>query len=141
MQLGLFDMPTDVEVTPRMLTVRQPWAWAIIHAGKDVENRTWYTDHRGPLLIVAGRKIDPEGYRFLAALGIEVPDLSEQVGMVAGLVQVADCVRGDRSPWAFPGAEMWHWQVREAEAATKRFEARGTLGLPFAPDGWQAAFA
>lgn len=24
----------------RILTVRQPWAWAIIHGGKDVENRT-----------------------------------------------------------------------------------------------------
>ena len=24
------------------LSVRQPWAWAIIHGGKDVENRTKY---------------------------------------------------------------------------------------------------
>jgi hypothetical protein len=29
--------------TARVLTVRQPWASAIIHAGKDVENRTWPT--------------------------------------------------------------------------------------------------
>ena len=25
----------------KALTVRQPWAWLIIHAGKRVENRTW----------------------------------------------------------------------------------------------------
>lgn len=25
---------------PRALTVKQPWAWAICHAGKDVENRS-----------------------------------------------------------------------------------------------------
>jgi hypothetical protein len=25
----------------RVLTVRQPWAWAIIHGGKDAENRNW----------------------------------------------------------------------------------------------------
>ena len=25
----------------RALTLKQPWAWAISHAGKDVENRTW----------------------------------------------------------------------------------------------------
>lgn len=25
----------------RALTVRQPWTWAICHAGKDIENRTW----------------------------------------------------------------------------------------------------
>lgn len=23
------------------LTIIQPWAWAVAHAGKDVENRTW----------------------------------------------------------------------------------------------------
>lgn len=25
----------------RGLTIRQPWAWAILHAGKHVENRSW----------------------------------------------------------------------------------------------------
>ncbi len=25
----------------RALSIRQPWAWAILHAGKDVENRRW----------------------------------------------------------------------------------------------------
>jgi len=25
----------------KALTVRQPWAWAIVFAGKDIENRTW----------------------------------------------------------------------------------------------------
>jgi hypothetical protein len=24
----------------RVLTIRQPWAWAIIYGGKDVENRS-----------------------------------------------------------------------------------------------------
>ena len=40
----------------RILTVRQPWAWAIIHGGKDVENRTRNIagDYRGPVAIHAG---------------------------------------------------------------------------------------
>jgi hypothetical protein len=25
----------------RALSIRQPWAWAILHAGKDIENRDW----------------------------------------------------------------------------------------------------
>ena len=29
------------------LSVRQPWAWAIIHAGKDIENRSWQAVNRG----------------------------------------------------------------------------------------------
>jgi len=29
------------------LSVRQPWAWAIIHAGKDIENRSWQAVNHG----------------------------------------------------------------------------------------------
>lgn len=37
----------------RILTVRQPWAWAIIHGGKDVENRVRNIagTYRGPVAI------------------------------------------------------------------------------------------
>jgi hypothetical protein len=35
----------------RALTVKQPWAWAILHAGKDIENRGWRTHYKGPLVI------------------------------------------------------------------------------------------
>jgi len=28
----------------KALSIRQPWAWAIIHAGKEVENRDWKDD-------------------------------------------------------------------------------------------------
>lgn len=40
----------------RILTVRQPWAHAIVHLGKDVENRTRNIagDYRGPVAIHAG---------------------------------------------------------------------------------------
>ncbi|MBL5975352.1 MAG: ASCH domain-containing protein [Candidatus Leucobacter sulfamidivorax] len=42
----------------RILTVRQPWAWAIIHGGKDVENRRQSIagDYRGPIAIHAALK-------------------------------------------------------------------------------------
>ncbi len=48
----------------RVLTVRQPWAWAIIHGGKDVENRVRNIagSYRGPVAIhVAGKYADPPG--------------------------------------------------------------------------------
>lgn len=38
----------------KCLTVLQPWAHAIVHGPKRVENRTWHTSHRGELLIHAG---------------------------------------------------------------------------------------
>ena len=52
----------------RVLTVRQPWAWAIIQGGKDVENRSGPTKHRGPLLIHAGSAFEPDGYETVERL-------------------------------------------------------------------------
>ena len=40
----------------KVLTVRQPWAWAILFAGKDIDNRSRSTDYRGPLMIHAAVK-------------------------------------------------------------------------------------
>jgi len=36
------------------LSIRQPWAWLIVQGHKPIENRTWPTTYRGPLLIHAG---------------------------------------------------------------------------------------
>jgi hypothetical protein len=41
----------------KCVSLHQPWAWAVLHAGKKVENRTWATRHRGPLLIHAARTL------------------------------------------------------------------------------------
>lgn len=47
----------------RALTVRQPWAWAIVYGGKDVENRTRNVvgSYRGPVAIHAGREWSSDG--------------------------------------------------------------------------------
>ena len=37
----------------KALSIRQPWAWLILHGGKDIENRTWATKLRGRVLIHA----------------------------------------------------------------------------------------
>lgn len=45
----------------RVLTVRQPWAWAIIHGGKDVENRVRSLGpYRGQVAIHASLALDHE---------------------------------------------------------------------------------
>lgn len=47
----------------KALTVRQPWAWAIVFGGKDVENRTWLPKYRGPLAIHAAAAASQRGLR------------------------------------------------------------------------------
>lgn len=90
----------------KALSIRQPWAWAILHGGKDVENRSWRTQHRGSLLIHAGAREDPDARGQLLAIGLEVPD-TLPLGGIVGVVDVVDCVRGHESPWAINGE--WHW--------------------------------
>lgn len=54
----------------RILTVRQPWAWAIIHGQKDVENRVRNIagGYRGPVAIHAGLAFDREAHLTSRAL-------------------------------------------------------------------------
>src|SRR4029077_7780438 len=48
--------------TMKARTFRKPYAWAIIHGGKDIENRNWNTSYRGPLLIHAAKVLTRADY-------------------------------------------------------------------------------
>ena len=87
----------------KALSIQQPWAWAILHAGKDVENRTWGTNFRGEILIHAGKKFDERGhewlYRFLNRKVLA--GCNYQKGGIVGKVEIIDCVTEMDSPWFF----------------------------------------
>lgn len=95
----------------RALTVQQPWAWAIVHGGKDVENRTQPWSYRGPLAIHAGGRISERGITDpLVAYGMSrATDPVLHRGAIIGLVDLVEahhastCVDVDGamcSPWA-----------------------------------------
>ena len=44
------------------LSIRQPWAWLIVHGWKDIENRTWRTRVRGRFLIHAAKGMTNREY-------------------------------------------------------------------------------
>jgi len=99
----------------KAISVRQPWAWLILHAGKDVENRTWQTSFRGRVLIHAPKGMSRLQYEaarsFVARLLAEAgePDLPREWfprpieslcrGGIVGSVEIVDCVRSSASPW------------------------------------------
>lgn len=77
----------------RILTVRQPWAWAIIHGGKDVENRVRNIagDYRGPIAIhVAQRvaKITMAEYGVVTRAGYDPIDEPRDAGHIIGVVDL-----------------------------------------------------
>lgn len=115
------------------LTVRQPWAHAIIYLGKDVENRTWSTEHRGPLAIHAGKKLDHDGSKFLSRLGFYPTDDELVLGAAIGIVDLVDCVPSyataerPQSVWAVDG--QYHWVLANPRALSIPVRCRGYQGL------------
>jgi hypothetical protein len=110
----------------RVLTIRQPWATASAHGPKRVENRTWSTRYRGPLLIHAAARADRHAADFFAG---EWPDVRSAV---IAVVDLADVHAGDRCGsccpvWAEPRAV--HWVLDRVRALTVPIPATGRLGL------------
>src|ERR1700712_1876377 len=113
--------PGLVQLVPgqeyRVMSVHSEWAWAILHAGKEIENRSWQTPYRGPLLIHAsGHKSSAAELEWKRGLIAECSGLSlDEVptvflrSAILGSVELVECVDDARSPWA--GDEL-HWILR-----------------------------
>ncbi len=91
------------------LSLRQPWAWLIVNGVKDIENRSWRTHHRGPLLIHAS--LSAGGYTediewVERKHRISVPRELDTGGIV-GVVELRDCVESHRSKWFEKGNFGW----------------------------------
>lgn len=114
------------EVT--ILTIRQPWAWAIFHAGKDIENRPWRTHYRGPLWIHAAGAIDGAGYAALSDLfGDALPDRRDlPTGALLGAVTVTGCTAVSGTPW-FVGPHGW--ELSDPRRLAEPIPMRGQLSL------------
>jgi hypothetical protein len=93
----------------KALSIRQPWAWLILHAGKDIENRNWRPRNpglrfRGTCLIHAGIAVQPISDELRAwvkqTAGVDLPRSDELPrGGIVGQVDVVDVVRASSSPW------------------------------------------
>lgn len=115
----------DLQLCGRMLipciSIRQPWAWLILHGGKDIENRTWPLPSKfnGKRVgIHAGKWFNPgeiaqifnnlKNARLIPkGKTLTLHELQAQCG---GIVGIATFFSGpaNESPWAFPGEHHWH---------------------------------
>lgn len=116
----------------KALTICQPYAHMIACGEKRVENRTWPTQYRGPLLIHAGKSrawltdSDPDGMAF---------------GAVVATAQLVDCLRverikcgdyADRYPWLKGHRHAlgpWCWVLGDVAVLQEPVPARGAQGL------------
>ncbi|WP_312903576.1 ASCH domain-containing protein [Stutzerimonas nitrititolerans] len=90
----------------KALSIRQPWAWLIVNGYKDIENRSWATRYRGPVLIHAAKGMTraeyEDGQELARHLGITLPAFNElERGGIVGQAEITDCVSDSSSPWFF----------------------------------------
>jgi hypothetical protein len=129
------------------LSVRAPWWWAILHLGKDVENRDWRTYLRTRIWLHASKWFDEEDIlwdfdevrrmRTLAdPLMIPPPvtlrHLRDYRGCLVGACDIVDCVSASRSPW-FVGP--YGFVLANVKPLAKPVPFKGALGFFHVPDG------
>lgn len=115
----------------KCISVRQPWAWLIIHGGKDIENRDWTTNMRGRVLVHASKGVSTEDIESATSIVADMPDVDRllagirsacldagQRGGIIGSVEIVDCVLSSPSPWFF---------------GRFGFVLRAPIALPFRP--------
>lgn len=94
----------------KAISIRQPWAWLIVNGYKDIENRSWRTKYRGPVLIHASQGVKSIEYvracnlihQKLREHGIPLPPIDQlQTGGIVGIATITDCVEESDSPWFF----------------------------------------
>ena len=115
----------------KALSIKQPWAWAIADGFKTIETRTWPTNHRGELLIVASLKPDKAMLDWFLS---QTPHIESQIeyGKAIAVVDLVDCrLMTDADADAalcdvYKG--MWSW-VFENVRPIEPFPVRGQLGL------------
>ncbi|MEK7730183.1 MAG: hypothetical protein AAB354_17375 [candidate division KSB1 bacterium] len=125
----------------KALSIRQPWAWAVAHAGKDVENRNWHMRYHGSLAIHAAKSmtrarseaflrfwnegLEEEHKRRLAPL---IVPRSEELprGAIIAVAEAIDCVHKSDSRWfAGPHGLL----LRDVRVLVQPIPCRGALGF------------
>ncbi len=124
----------------KALSFRQPWAWLLAH-GKGIDNRSWKTDYRGPLLVHVVKKTPERAFdaacdwvdkTFGRALAGAIPQLRflPQGGLVA--VVTLDRIIDRKEPELFDYRGLdrrWHFRDRKSYG----FVLTGHTPLAFVP--------
>lgn len=126
----------------KALSLRQPWAWLVVHGGKTIENRKWNTKFRGEFLIHAAKGMTGDEYADALEFAMSVnnrnpfPQSADlRRGGIIGRARLVDVIKpcvelGDRCTCG----RAWHigWQfgfVLEDVASLPFSERRGELGF------------
>lgn len=113
--------------TIRGITIWRPWAWAIAHAGKTIENRSWSPPNGVThLAIHAGSKWCERAASAIRNLGHALPQKSDVPGgQIVAVVRISHVIESSDSEW-------WHgprgWVLTDLRVLARPIERSGLLG-------------
>lgn len=120
------------------LTVRRPWASLLLVprelGGKNVENRTWSTLYRGPVLLIAGTRVDELGVTAARRAGLDASWHIRQQGWLGAAVLTDVHLAGDQCcrPWGavrVDDSPLYHWVFEHPARLALPARGTGFLGL------------
>lgn len=88
----------------RAVSLKPAWAWAVVYLDKGIENRTWWTTWRGPVLVHASSQVKQSEHdahveeirRRVGRRSLEVPRrewlMENLAGRLLALARVVDCI-------------------------------------------------
>jgi hypothetical protein len=112
------------------ITIWQPWAWAIMEAGKDIENRSWRPPHsligRRIAIHAAARKTDRALCRWIEN-EFDLPSVPRDLptGCVLGTVILAGVIDPHNEPDGWHERGFWGWQLSAPKPFREPIPARG----------------
>lgn len=130
----------------KALSIRAPWWWYILYAGKDIENRDWPTHVRGRVLIHASKwfraeeirdAFDEASYMWasssprFALPQVTLAEMKNLGGCLVGSVEIVDCVAQSKSQW-FVGD--YGFMLRDPVVFKNPIPHKGALGFFGVPD-------
>lgn len=110
-------MQKDGTIPTKALSIKQPWAWLIVHGHKDIENRSWLKRFPPRVLVHAGRNFDDTAHRALIAgrhparpmemISLQIAEAYEKAfranevktGGVVGVTDIVGVQEDHDSPW------------------------------------------
>jgi len=135
----------------KALSVRAPWWWFILYGGKDIENREWYTNVRGRILLHAGKwwKQDEVEDDIESAHYMQTDSGHEETepfdwgvgvravgGCIVGSVEITACIDGQARPLFRPAwfTGRYAFCLKDPVPLEVPIPFKGALGFFEVPD-------
>jgi hypothetical protein len=116
----------------KALSIKQPWAWAIIHAGKIIENRPRRTHLRETIAIHASLRPARDWEQWYPKRALKVPLFDDlHFGAIIGFADIVDCVEDHRSKW-FQGP--FGYVIQNPRPLRQPVACKGALGFWNVPE-------